>query len=299
MAGDLWLFGGIGLAAAGPSGLLNDLWKFDGANWTWVSGSNETGDFGRHAGLNTPASDNSPAARHGVVMWQDMSRPACVNTPSNWITYLERDGVSYGANQCSHYELNEASGVCLDFGHYESREGVTANQACCVCGGGYTAAASGAITLFGGNGLTSSGQYGLLSDMWSFDGQEWAWSAGLADTAGSHIRQGRYGTESSAAVGNWPSARRGSVAWVDLNQHVWLLGGDAYPSVGSSLSEWNGVMNDAWSYANLCTSGITILHSPTRCQGFVDLETCIYTCNVSRALHVHPSHPAMPGCRME
>jgi len=36
-SGNLWLFGGNGVDAI--VGYLNDLWKFDGTNWTWVKGS--------------------------------------------------------------------------------------------------------------------------------------------------------------------------------------------------------------------------------------------------------------------
>ncbi len=38
-AGDFWLFGGRGLDGAGSIGVLNDLWRFDGTNWAWISGS--------------------------------------------------------------------------------------------------------------------------------------------------------------------------------------------------------------------------------------------------------------------
>src|SRR5690242_19648523 len=39
-AGNLWLFGGQGYDATGSVvGFLNDLWKFDGTNWTWMAGS--------------------------------------------------------------------------------------------------------------------------------------------------------------------------------------------------------------------------------------------------------------------
>jgi hypothetical protein len=36
--GNLWLFGGRGFGVNDTSGYLNDLWKFDGNQWTWVSG---------------------------------------------------------------------------------------------------------------------------------------------------------------------------------------------------------------------------------------------------------------------
>src|ERR1700682_6448033 len=33
-SGNLWLFGGGGYDSAGTFGFLNDLWRFDGSNWT-------------------------------------------------------------------------------------------------------------------------------------------------------------------------------------------------------------------------------------------------------------------------
>src|SRR5712692_9429548 len=38
-AGNLWVFGGNGQDATGVYGELNDLWKFDGTQWTWMSGA--------------------------------------------------------------------------------------------------------------------------------------------------------------------------------------------------------------------------------------------------------------------
>src|SRR5215831_4999771 len=35
-SGNFWLFGGLGLDANGTSEFLNDLWKFDGSQWTWM-----------------------------------------------------------------------------------------------------------------------------------------------------------------------------------------------------------------------------------------------------------------------
>jgi len=37
---NLWLFGGLGIDSNGQLGNLNDLWKFDGYNWTWIAGNN-------------------------------------------------------------------------------------------------------------------------------------------------------------------------------------------------------------------------------------------------------------------
>ena len=37
--GALWVFGGFGYDSEGTQGYLNDLWKWDGTHWIWVSGS--------------------------------------------------------------------------------------------------------------------------------------------------------------------------------------------------------------------------------------------------------------------
>jgi N-acetylneuraminic acid mutarotase len=37
--GTYWMFGGQGFGETGSVGFLNDLWRFDGGEWTWVSGS--------------------------------------------------------------------------------------------------------------------------------------------------------------------------------------------------------------------------------------------------------------------
>jgi hypothetical protein len=80
-SGTVWLFGGFGLDSAGtgaPNGsTLNDLWKFDGTNWTWVSGGGATGigdqngSYGTQAtsNLSPGAAGNVPGSRWGAVGW--------------------------------------------------------------------------------------------------------------------------------------------------------------------------------------------------------------------------------------
>jgi hypothetical protein len=73
----LWLFGGEGYDSS-TAGYLNDLWKFDGRNWTWVSGSstvNQTGTYGTQAttNLSTGAATNAPGSRWGAAAWTDAS----------------------------------------------------------------------------------------------------------------------------------------------------------------------------------------------------------------------------------
>ena len=68
--GNLWLFGGKGKDVNGTEGLLNDLWKWDGTNWTWVKGDSAKG-LPSYGTLSLPAGSNTPGARSYAVGWND------------------------------------------------------------------------------------------------------------------------------------------------------------------------------------------------------------------------------------
>lgn len=42
---------------------LNDLWRFDGTNWAWISGSNRKLQVGVYGTLRTPDVANIPGGR--------------------------------------------------------------------------------------------------------------------------------------------------------------------------------------------------------------------------------------------
>ncbi len=52
-------------------GWLNDLWKFDGYIWTWISGSNQTYQVGVYGIQGVSSSINIPGARSSLVSWID------------------------------------------------------------------------------------------------------------------------------------------------------------------------------------------------------------------------------------
>ena len=72
-AGHFWLFGGNGFDSTGigTQGDLNDLWKFDGTNWTWVSGSQIGNGIGTYGTLGTASASNLASSRVGAVSWID------------------------------------------------------------------------------------------------------------------------------------------------------------------------------------------------------------------------------------
>ena len=70
-SGDLWLFGGDGFPAGNPVGALNDLWRFDGTNWTWEKGDNVRNVDGVYNVQGVPNITNKPGGRESGVTWYD------------------------------------------------------------------------------------------------------------------------------------------------------------------------------------------------------------------------------------
>ena len=55
----------------GLEGELNDLWKYDGTNWAWVSGASATNQLGVYGTKGVAAPSNAPGARHNHVAWSN------------------------------------------------------------------------------------------------------------------------------------------------------------------------------------------------------------------------------------
>ena len=75
-AGDFWLFGGEGFDSVGTgAGVtdLNDLWKYSGGQWTWMSGSDIANQLGTYGTQGTADPGNSPGAREAPAAWIDPS----------------------------------------------------------------------------------------------------------------------------------------------------------------------------------------------------------------------------------
>jgi len=68
---NVWIFGGVGSGTQDP---FNDLWKWDGSNWIWLSGdstANANGVYGTTQGAVDP--NSTPGARRDAVSWTDSS----------------------------------------------------------------------------------------------------------------------------------------------------------------------------------------------------------------------------------
>lgn len=74
-SGNFWLFGGSGYDSAGTlSAYLNDLWRYNNGQWTWMSGSKFGGVLhGEYGTQGTPSAGNGPGSRYAPLGWTDAS----------------------------------------------------------------------------------------------------------------------------------------------------------------------------------------------------------------------------------
>jgi N-acetylneuraminic acid mutarotase len=246
-SGRFWLLGGSGLDATGASGELNDLWKFDPTTfeWTWVSGSGAKDRPGVYGTKGTADPSNLPGGRDGSASWRD----------SNGKLWLF-GGVGYDLvgnlghlNDLWKYDPTtfqwtwvSGSNAIDQPGSY----GTLGTGSLLNIPGGSTGASSwldpnGKLWLFGGTGYNSSGNLGLLSDLWKFDPitLEWTWVSGYKTLN----QRGDYGTQGRRVPTNHPGGREFCVSWRDSSGRLWLFGGDGYDSAGA-----RGWLNDLWNY---------------------------------------------------
>ena len=244
-SGNLWLFGGNGYDSAGTFAFsgMNDLWKWNGTEWTWVSGSNLAGQGGVYGTEGTGTASTVPGHRSGAAGWTDASGNLWLfagnGTPFGGSTVLYNDLWKYSGGEWTWVSGSDGFNNVGTYG----TEGTAA--AANVPGSRQDALSwtdqSGNLWLFGGDGLDSIGTYADLNDLWKFtpSSGQWTWMGG-ADLAG---KSGTYGTLGTAASGNIPGARSASCNWTDKAGNLWLFGGGGFDSTGA-----NGFLNDLWKF---------------------------------------------------
>ena len=308
--GTFWLFGGSGLASDGTPGYLNDLWKFDGTNWTWVAGSTAINTPTNYGTQGVTAPTNDPGARESAASWTDASGNFWLfgglevtnkvkgelndlwkfdGTHWTWISgtnIINAEGsfdaagnILPGAVPNARYgaaSWTDKNGIFWLFGGFGTSSGVGVHLndlwkfdpttavwtwvsgGPTSAGGGYGPApgtptpgnipgarreaagwadASGNQWIFGGFGLASSGT-GYLNDLWKFDGTAWTWMAGGNVVNGGGV----FGAPPAPAPGNTPSARGAAAGWTDASGNFWLFGGTGFGTGGV------GLLNDLWKF---------------------------------------------------
>lgn len=245
--GNFYLHGGFGKDAQGGKSNLNDLWKWDGTNWTWVSGDsiiNANGTF-TNKGIADPSS--MPGAIYGTLAnWKKAD-----NTLWFWGGYgYSANGDLGYLNNMWKYDVNSgqwtwvAGDIGIDTaGFYGTKGGNTPFN---TPGPRYGAVSwkdtNNTFWLFGGYGNNAYGHLGSMNDLWQYNGdiQAWIWMSGADSTRNE---PGVYGTKGISGSSNTPGARRNAVTWVDPNNNLWLFGGSGYEADATS-----GRLNDLWKF---------------------------------------------------
>ncbi|MGB0429940.1 MAG: choice-of-anchor D domain-containing protein, partial [Bacteroidia bacterium] len=236
-SGNVYLFGGYGLDKNGDEGYLNDFWKFDGTNWTWLSGSDVINANGTYGIKGTASNSNTPGARFGHVGYVDGSGNiwlfggegfygSTTNT-GNMNDLWKWDGSDWtwvggdnNINQKSNYgTTGQYSSGSWPRGAHESVHWYDGN---------------GVFWILGGYGRDKNNQGGQLNDLWKWNGSQWAF------VGGSKTRKPA-GNYTSGTL--WPGGRRYGAAWVDASNNLWLFGGH-----GADKTTTNGYLNDLWKW---------------------------------------------------
>ena len=204
--GNLWVFGGISYYHRGYRGYSNDLWKWDGNYWTWISGFGDSTTFNANYGIKgIPAETNMPERRYGCASWKDKKDQFYIFGGAIW------------------------------------------------------------------NNVGNPGGELLENDFWIWDGKNWTYLGGeqlvhnaIRNTGSTYFggNTGRYGIKGLPDTANWPTPRRNSAFWTDLDGNFWLYGvigisdKNNKPAERYSSFHWIDTNGNLWFYGGLTSIGI-------------------------------------------
>jgi len=243
---NLWLLGGRDVNLSGSGGSSrdqNDLWKFNGSEWTWITGSNDptTAQSGVYGTLGTPAPANTPGAREDGATWTDLSG-------AFWLfggTGQDSAGNSGNLNDLWRFKDGQwtwmaGSNLVGDLGTFGTM-GVAdpANIPPARAGALAWTDAAGNLWLFGGGGYDRSGGDGALNDLWRYSGGQWTYMSG-SQLARQPSSYGPLGTISSQSL---PGGCSGNMRWIDKAGRLW-----AYCENNNDQEGLITSANDLWVY---------------------------------------------------
>lgn len=248
-AGNLWLFGGTGYDSAGNVGALNDLWKFDGSQWTWMGGGklgNQPGSYGTQG---KPAAGNFPGGRSGAIAFADPSGNVWLFGGQGCDSTIDCGSALNDLWELSAGQWTWVSGESVAF---PAQPGVYGTQGepspANVPGARYTASGwmdpAGNLWLFGGIGYnTLDFNVGNLNDLWMLSGGQWAWESGSSN---QFDLNGSYGAMGTPSLGNVPGSRYSSATWTDSKGNLWLYSGEGFAASSSTSGPY---LDDLWEFS--------------------------------------------------
>lgn len=241
--GNLWLFGG----GNAQNDFRNDLWKYDITTneWSWINGSKEENQIGSYGTLGVTSPSNNPGSRERSCSWTD-------SLGNFWLFGgIAKDSLSTNklCNDLWKYTPEIDQWTWMG-GSNESQQpgnyGIKGESNLSNIPGARSDAIiwtdpDGNLWLFGGVGLDTNGDLGLLNDLWKYNFVTglWTWVNG-GNTVGSF---GNYGILGEGEISNIPAATSGAVSWVDKLGNLWLFGG-SHPF--RSLTQAYGASSDLW-----------------------------------------------------
>lgn len=225
--GDVWLFGGSGYDATGPTGRLNDLWNYDPDTnlWTWVKGSKSTGAGGVYGTIGEASSANTPGARFPGAAWTD-------NAGKLWLFGGDANG---SLNDLWKFDTTTENWTWMKGSTLLDSIGITGAQgtpADTNTPGGlsdmfYWKDNAGQFWIYGGYGKGDGSNNSYLDNLWRYDPgtNQWTWITGTNTLNALPV----YGTQGLPAGTNTPGARGSGSAWKDAAGNLWLYAGSARP----------------------------------------------------------------------
>lgn len=226
--GDVWLFGGYGIAGytVATKGLLSDLWKYNVSHnsWTFIKGNigiNETGNYGTSG---VPAASNLPGGRSESTTWVDEKGTFWMYGGRSWNSTYNEDGNALGdlwkyerGTNYWTYMRGFSSSVNTN-GIYSLNGSGQSLKPGCRHGGASWSDDRGNLYLFGGSGPASSSDIigeGVLNDLWKFNTTSNQWAFINGDSIANV--KGAYGTKNIYSSSNKPGGRVGAVTWKDAD----------------------------------------------------------------------------------
>jgi hypothetical protein len=237
-SGNLWMFGGNGVDSNGTTDFLNDLWEFNGTQWTFLSGSTTVDQTASYGTLGTGAPGNHPGARNGSSSWVDSAGTFWLFGGDGFVATgfpgELNDLWTFTGGQWTWVGGSNAIGTPGTYG----TQGIPdpAN----VPGGRLWATTwltpNGDVWLLGGQRLGGA-QY---SDFWKYSQGQWSWMDG-SQTAD---QLGVYGVLGTPDPANIPGARQLGAPFVDSTGNVWLFGGFGQATQPTKFD----AINDLWEF---------------------------------------------------
>jgi hypothetical protein len=243
-SGNFWIFGGMGFDAVGFAGSLNDLWKYSNGEWTWMGGASVANQHGIYGTLGVPSANNSPGARIEASVWVDVSGDVWLfggygyDDGSSVTLGMLSDLWKYSAGQ---WTWMGGPKVVNQKGFYGTKGVASASSFPSGRMGAFNwTDKSGNFWLFGGGAYDSTGNSGIINDLWKYSAGQWTWMGGS-----NLVNQtGLYGTQGTPSAINLPGARANGITWTDASGNGWLFGGNGY--YGPSTI---GELNDLWKFS--------------------------------------------------